>query len=647
MTPVRLWELARELDISCDELRERLAQIGVDAPHNLCVVPGHAVHRMRRPAPVDHGATEDVGVTRRAFHHLAGHRLRIVLVLFVDLLSAPLLLLLPVPLKVVVDSVIGDVPLPGYVDAVTPSWFQASGGRLLWFAALLQVLVVVVTELQLLVSYVLRTETGERITLRFRSELFRHVQRLSTLYHDARGTADSLYRVQYDAPSLQWLTIDGLVPLLTAGITLLFTLVVIARLNLELALVAVLVTPVLYVLTRGFNQRMRPRYKEAKQLESSALHVAQEVLTSLRVVKAFGGEEREYDRFVGRFHETMRTRVALAFSEGAFGLLVNGATAVGLAAVLYVGARQVQSGALTLGELLLVSAYLAQLYAPLKTISKQIAAMQTSVVGAERAFELLDEPADVDERPDAIPLERAAGQITLRDVRFSYGDGREILAGIDLDVPAGSRVGIIGRTGAGKTTLVSLLPRFFDPTGGCIVLDGVDIRDYRLVDLRNQFAIVPQEPVLFSTSIGENIAYAKPDATAAEIEDAARAANAHDFIQALPDGYDTVVGERGMRLSGGERQRVGLARAFLRNSPILILDEPTSSVDAATEGVIIDAMQRLMVDRTTFMIAHRLGTLRDCDTVVEIANGRIVATRPTTRRRSKRRHQLVRAQPRG
>jgi ATP-binding cassette subfamily B protein len=271
--------------------------------------------------------------------------------------------------------------------------------------------------------------------------------------------------------------------------------------------------------------------------------------------------------------------------------------------------------------------YISQLYAPLKTISRKTASMQSHFASAERAFALLDEPADVIERPGARPLVRAKGAVAFQGVSFAYRGDQPVLGDVTFDVAPGTSVGIAGATGAGKTTLVSLLSRFYDPTSGTILLDGVDLRDYKVADLRNQFAIVLQEPVLFSTSITENIAYARVGASFEEIVAAAQAANAHDFICRLPQGYDTLVGERGMRLSGGERQRVALARAFLKDAPILILDEPTSSVDVKTEATIMEAMERLMQGRTTFMIAHRLSTLEHCDVRLRIEEGRMVDIR--------------------
>jgi ATP-binding cassette, subfamily B, bacterial len=316
--------------------------------------------------------------------------------------------------------------------------------------------------------------------------------------------------------------------------------------------------------------------------------------------------------------------VRVTFTEGVFGVLVGLTTAAGTATVLFVGVRLVLSGALTLGDLLLVMGYLAQLYGPLNTLSNSKASLQSSLASAERAFSILDEAPDVVERPGAQPLARAAGAVAFREVSFAYREDHPVLHDVSFEIDPGTRVGISGETGAGKTTLMSLLTRFYDPTTGEILLDGIDLRDYKLADLRNQFAIVLQEPVLFSTTIAENIGYARPGASKEEIIEAAKAANAHEFIVGLPHGYETEVGERGMSLSGGERQRIALARAFLRDAPVLILDEPTSSVDTKTEAVIIEAMERLMRGRTTFMIAHRVSTLASCDARLELADGRVV-----------------------
>ncbi|MCI0704118.1 MAG: ABC transporter ATP-binding protein/permease [Planctomycetia bacterium] len=549
--------------------------------------------------------------------HIAG-------LLSLGLLAAPLGLLAAVPLKIAVDSVLGSYPLPRALATLLPEGTERVSAVALAAVAGLLVLIAVTVQALNFASALLRTYTGEKLVLAFRARLFRHSQRLSLAYHDTRGAADSAYRIQWDAPCVQWIIVDGLVPLVSAACTLALMFAVVVRLDWQLAIVAAAVCPLLFAITRHFRRRLRERSHEVKERDSSVLSLVQEVLAGLRVVKAFGQEDRESGRFVGRAQDGLRARLRLAVIESAFAALVALTFATGMGAVLFVGVRHVQAGTLTLGELLLIVTYLVQVYAPLETISKKVGDLQASLASAERAFAVLDEEPEVVERADARPLERATGAIEFAGVSFEYTKGRSVLDGISFLVPAGSRVGIAGTTGAGKTTLISLLTRLYDPIAGRIALDGTDLRDIRLADLRNQFAIVLQEPVLFSASISENIAYARPEATTEEIIAAAKAANIHDVIMQLPRGYDTQVGERGMQLSGGERQRVSLARAFLKDAPLLILDEPTSSVDVATESAILEALDRLMRGRTTFIIAHRLGTLEGCDVRLRLERGRLV-----------------------
>ncbi|MDH5536297.1 MAG: ABC transporter ATP-binding protein/permease [Betaproteobacteria bacterium] len=558
--------------------------------------------------------------------------------LLLSLVAVPLSLLAPLPLKIAVDNVIGTEPIPPWLDVLLPEALQQSTAALLAFAAVLMVSVMLLLHLQSLVSWLLQTYTGQRLLLEFRAQLFSHVQRLSLAYHDAVGSTDSTYRIQYDATAIQNVTVTGLIPLVTAALTLIGMIWVTARMDWQLAVLALGVCPILYGLTVIFANQLKQRWKEVKSVDSSAMSVVQEALSSLRVIKAFGAETREQERFLRRSGDALRKQVNAALVQGGYDLLVGLTLAIGSAAGLYLGVHHVRSGVLTLGELLMVMAYLAMLYGPLRTLSKKIVDLQSGVASAERAFAVLDQTVEVAERPRARPLARATGEIVFRDVSFGYGGGPEVLRNVSFRVPPGSSVGIQGVTGAGKTTLMSLLTRFYDPSSGEILLDGVDIRDYRLADLRNQFAIVLQEPVLFSTTITENIAYGRPGARAGEIEQAARLASAHDFIAALPDGYQTLVGERGMSLSGGERQRIALARAFLRDTPILILDEPTSSVDVGTEGGIVEVLQRLMRDRTTFIIAHRMSTLESCDVRLTVRDGTVA---PDTGNREERRAALA------
>jgi ATP-binding cassette subfamily B protein len=570
----------------------------------------------------------DIVLCKRALAFARPYWRHIAAIYGLGLVSTALALLLPLPVKIAVDSGVGSRPLPWPLDALLPASVTESGGAVIAVAAVLLVALALLTHLQALATSVLSAYTGERLVLAFRARLFRHAQRLSLSYHDAKGITHSSYRIQYDAPCVQWIAVDLLVPLVTAACTLAAMIYVTARIDGLLAVVALAVAPVLLVLSRSYGRRLRGEWHEVKKLENSALSVVVEALAALRVVKACGQEDREQERFVRRAGDGFLARLRAVVVEGRFGLLVGLTTAAGSAAVLFLGLEHVRDGRLSLGDALLVMSYLAQLYAPLQTLSKGATGLQASLASAERAFALLDEEADVAERPGARPVTRARGAVEFRNVSFAYGQDRPVLHGVSFAVEPGTCVGIAGTTGAGKSTLVSLLTRFYDPTGGQILLDGVDLRDYRLADLRNQFALVLQEPVLFSTTIAENIAYARPGAGEEEILAAARAAGAHDFISRLPDGYRTQVGERGMQLSGGERQRVALARAYLTDAPVLILDEPTSSVDLKTEAAILGALERLTRGRTSFVIAHRLSTLARCDALLVIEHGRLAAVAP-------------------
>lgn len=568
----------------------------------------------------------DIRLIRQLLGEARPYWFQIIVIFLLSLLATPLALLSPIPLAIAVDSVIGSEPLPGILGQVFPPGTLGDAGLLLLAAALV-VGIELMSGVVSMAGSLMRTYTGEKLVLNFRAKLFRHAQDLSLAYHDSKGTSDALYRVMFDASSISDIAIDGLAPFITAAFTLVSMFLVIYWIDPQLALIALVVAPVLYITGIIYRRQSRPQWREVKELDRATLSVVQETLGAMRVVKAFGQEDFERDRFVGRSNASIGARIRAYLITYGFDLLLGLITAVGTALVLILGVNHVLTGMITLGSLLIVMSYLGRLYGPMYAMTKKLGSMQSSLAGAERALHLLDQPPDVTERPDARSLQNARGEIAFRDVSFAYDLDQPILHNISFEVVAGTRVGIAGRTGAGKSTLISLLARFYDPLDGAILLDGVDLRDYKVADLRNQLAIVLQEPVLFSTSILENIAYARPGASGQEIMAAAMAANAHDFIVELPDGYDTLVGERGMRLSGGERQRISLARAFLKDAPILVLDEPTSSVDMSTESVIVEAMERLMRNRTTFMIAHRLTTLERCDVLLVIDDGRLVDMR--------------------
>ncbi len=560
----------------------------------------------------------------RALQQTHPHWLGLAILLALGALAAPVALLMPLPLKIVVDTVLGSHPLPQFLDPFVPSWIAASPGATLWLAVSLVLLIALLGLMRGLGSWILQEYLGEKIVLEFRSKLFEHVSQLSLAQHDRRGSGDLTYRIQYDAPAIRWLLLDSAIPLLTELLTLLAMLYVIAGLDFRLGVVALIIVPAVFVLIQIYRRRLLTSWRRVKMAETTALSVVQEVIGAIRVVKAFGQERREQKRLLDVARQGILERIRVTVAESEFNLLIGVTIAGGTATVLLIGAEAVRAGQLTTGELVLVMAYIAQLYAPIQTIGKQIAAQQGSLASAERVFSILDEHVDVAEVPNARPLLRANGDIVFANVSFTYNSGGPVLRNVSFDVPAGTTVGIIGKTGAGKTTLVSLLTRFYDPIEGAIFLDGNDLRTYRIADLRNQFSVVLQEPVLFPTTIAENIAYGTPDADHDAIIAAAKAANAHDFIVELSEGYDTLVGDRGVRLSGGERQRVSLARAFIKDSPLLILDEPTSSVDTETEKAIMEATLRLIADRTTFIIAHRHSTLHCCDVLLVLNHGRLV-----------------------
>jgi len=553
----------------------------------------------------------------------------LLLIAALSLLSLPLTLLYPLPLRLVVDNVLGHRPLPHFLE----SMFPVHSAEFVAIALVLGIAAAV--NLQGLAAWWLQTYIGEKLVWDFRAKLLNHVQRLPLSFHDRYGTTDSVYRIQHDAPAIQYVVIQGLIPLSTALLTLFGMIFVTIRIDLSLALVALGITPFLLVLTVAASQKARRQSEAIKVLDTRAMSVIQEVMGCIRVIKAFAQEDAEHERFIRRSTLRRSGQVRLALSQAVYNMLIGLTIAGGTAASLYIGVLHVRAGVLTVGSLLVVMAYIAQLYQPLQALTNKTSDLQAWMISLQRCFTILDSEPEIEESPHALPLERAAGEFEFKNVSFEYGSSGRGLHNISFRIPAGSRVGIVGTTGAGKTTLLNLIMRFYDPTEGEVLLDGIDLRNYRISDLRQQFAVVLQEPVLFDASIAENVAYGKRNATDQEIVSAAMAASAHHFISKLQRGYDTNCGERGAALSGGERQRISLARAFLRDAPILILDEPTSSVDMTTETSIMNATASLMQGRTTFMIAHHLNTLRYCNLILVLEQGRLVEVRDSAPELSK------------
>ena len=537
-------------------------------------------------------------------------------------LAAVAALVTPWPLKIVVDNVLEKHPLSAGMTQVLGS-VAASPIRLLLFAVIGGLVIqLLISGIHVLTNYV-NTKIDQYITLDFRSTLFLHAQKLSLAFHDRRRSGMLIYVInsQGDAPAGLIMTIPMLAE---SALTLAGMFWISFRMDWELALVSLAVVPFLYYSVGYYATHIQDKLQQVRGQEGEALAVIHESLSMIRVIVAFGREDHEYKRFRQQTRSAVDARVKVTVRQTVFSLVVNMITAIGSAMVLGLGAYHVIQGTLTVGQLLVVIAYIAAVYKPLETISYTVGSLQDKFMSLKTAFDLLDTEPDIKDTPRARALPRAAGRVVYDHIQFSYSERIDTLKNISFEAKPGQVVGIVGPTGAGKSTLVSLLPRFYDPKQGRILLDGINTRDLTLKSLRHQISIVLQEPLLFSGTIAENIRYGRLEATREEIIESAKAANAHDFIMRLPQGYDTVLGERGAAVSGGERQRISVARAFLKDAPILILDEPTSSVDSKTEAIILEALERLMIGRTTFMIAHRLSTLHNADQILVLNNGELV-----------------------
>jgi ATP-binding cassette subfamily B protein/subfamily B ATP-binding cassette protein MsbA len=450
------------------------------------------------------------------------------------------------------------------------------------------------------------------------------LQRLSLKFHDTRRPSDSSFRVAYDTQSLQTIFNRGFTNIFTSGVMVVSTFVIMVRLDVKLTLLSLGVVPLIVFAIYWFAKRIRSQSTTIQERESALLATLQEGLASVRMVHAFGQEDREVGQFHDRASESLRANLRLTFTNVTSALVVGTLMAAGTAVLYYVGSLHVLEGKLTLGDLLVFASYLLMLYAPLEQLTYTAWAMEGAAAGAKRCFDILDREDDVRDAPHAKALQNVRGDIRFSDVDFGYDDSRGILHDVSLQIRPGESVAIVGGTGAGKSTLLSLVPRFYDPTKGEVAVDGQDLRGLKKKSLRSNISMVLQDTLLFSTTVRENIAYGRPDATEDEIIEAAKRAQAYDFVMRMSGGFSSQVGERGGHLSVGQRQRIGIARAFLKNAPILLLDEPTSALDATTEEAIMATITDLMKGRTTLMVTHRLNTAHRFDRIVVLEHGRIV-----------------------
>jgi ATP-binding cassette subfamily B protein len=533
--------------------------------------------------------------------------------LFLSLIGIGLNLLKPWPFKVIVDDFLRVGP------AIRSDWRIR--------IPLLCLALVAIQVLWGIINWItnyLFVKIGLQALLKLRTDLYSYLQSLSLKYHDARRSSDSSFRVAYDSQSIQTIYNKGFTNIFGSTLTLMGTFVIMLRLDWQLTLVSLAIVPLIVGTIYFFAHRIRRESTSIQEQESAMLAQAQEGLSSIRMVHAFGREEFEVRQFQQQARQSLQANLRLTLTNVNSALVISTLMVVGTAAMYYVGTLHVLAGRLTLGSLLVFSAYLLMLYQPLESLTYTTWAMEGATAGAKRCFEVLDRQDDVVDSQNAIAISSAQGAIAFNSVSFGYGEDRIVLRDIDLRIDPNQIVGLVGGTGAGKSTLFSLVPRFYDPTAGSITLDGRDLREITKRTLRAQIAIVLQDTLLFSTTVRENIAYGRPDATEEEIIDAARRAQADDFIRELPNGYASPVGERGGHLSVGQRQRIGIARAFLKNAPILLLDEPTSALDPTTESAIMDTIKELMRGRTTLIATHRLATIHGLDQIVVLEHGRIV-----------------------
>ena len=554
-----------------------------------------------------------MSIYRRVFRYYRPFLPQTTAGLLLSLIGIGLNLLKPWPFKIIVDDFLRPNPTP------RGDWHT-------WIP-LLCLALVVIQFLWGLVNWITNyifVKIGLQALLKLRTDLYAYLQSLSLKYHDVRRSSDSSFRVAYDSQSIQTIYNKGFTGIFGSVVTLIGTFAIMVRLDWQLTLLSLGIVPLIIVAIYFFAHRIRRESTFIQEQESAVLAQAQEGLSSIRMVHAFGREQFEVMQFHQQARQSLQANLRLTLTNVNSALVISTLMVFGTAAMYYVGTLHVLAGTLTLGTLLVFSAYLLMLYQPLESITYTAWAMEGATAGAKRCFEVLDREDDVVDSPNAVAIESAKGAIGFHNVSFGYAQDRQVLHAVDLRIEPNQMIAIVGGTGAGKSTLLSLVPRFYDPTSGSVTLDGRDVREVKKKSLRAQIGIVLQDTLLFSTTIRENIAYGRPEATDDEIIDAAKRAQADEFIQQLPNGYGSTVGERGGQLSVGQRQRIGTARAFLKNAPVLLLDEPTSALDPATEAAIMETIKELMRGRTTLIATHRLATIHDVDRIVVIERGRIV-----------------------
>jgi subfamily B ATP-binding cassette protein MsbA len=532
-------------------------------------------------------------------------------------------LLEPWPLKVVIDNVLKRQPLHGWLIRLLAPAAGADRLTILKFAAIAALAIAGVGALCSYTEKFLTTSIGQWVMHELRLRLYSHIQRLSLAYHDQKQTGDLVSRVTSDIDAIQSFIASGLLSALVNSLTLVGMVGVMFCLNWRFTLIALSVAPALGVIVYSYTRRIKKASREVRKKEGEIVSVIQEVLSSIRVVKAYAREDYEQARLQGESLESVEMALRARGLKAKLAPLVEILVAVGTALVLWFGARMALSGTLSAGALIVFILYLNKMYKPMQELSKMTDAWSKAAVGFERICEVLETDGGVKDLPRARRALGFQGRIEFDKVTFGYHPDSAVLKEVNLRIEAGQVAALVGPTGAGKTTIISLIARFYDPVSGAVRIDGTDIRSFRMQSLRRQMSFVLQETLLFHAPIWSNIAYGKPGASRAEIMRAAELANAHEFIEKMERGYDTMVGERGATLSGGQRQRIAIARAIIRNTPILILDEPSTGLDAASEKLVFEALERLMEGRTSIVIAHRLSTVRRAGVIFVVEDGTI------------------------